>query len=139
PRTACPITTSIIDRNAGPSAFGADPRPAPTGASPDLRGDGRGQVLVSLGVHLGHVGPTVPEQHLDRLQSVVLPDLRGVAVPELVRVPPVGLPPRLHLGPLVHCQSLPPLRRRLPWPLCQWGRRRERLVARPIDRHAVGD
>ena len=42
---------------------------------------------VPLGVHLGHVGPGVAEEHLGGLQAVAPPDLGREQVPELVRVP----------------------------------------------------
>src|SRR5690349_3877152 len=69
-------------------------------SSADLGGYLRRQIEITLSVDLGHVSPSVPKQHLGRLQPVLLPHPRGERVPELVRVPPVRLPPRRHLRPL---------------------------------------
>jgi hypothetical protein len=68
---------------------------------------------------------------------VLLPDLRGERVTELVRVPAVRLPPRDHLGPLVGREPAPPARSCLVILLRQLARRRERLVAGPVDRQPV--
>ena len=63
------------------------PRPGPAGRLTRPRPPPLGQGLVPLGVHLGHVGPRVPEQHLGGLQPEHPPHLGGDRVPELVRVP----------------------------------------------------
>jgi hypothetical protein len=70
----------------------------PSQRSSNLRGNRVCEVEVSLCVDLGDVGLAVAEGDLCGFQPMILPYLRRVAVPQLVRCPLVGFPPRLHLG-----------------------------------------
>ena len=74
----------------------------------DPRGDPGSQGLVPLGVDLGHVGAGMAEQYLGRFEPVLFPHLGRIAVPKLVRVPAMCLPPGLYLFPLLHREAIPP-------------------------------
>lgn len=62
---------------------------------------------VRFGIHLGHIGSGVAENHLSRLQPVLPAHPCPVCVPELVRVPVVVTLPELHPAALFGRQSYP--------------------------------
>jgi hypothetical protein len=95
------------------------------------------QTGVPLGVDLRRAHLRVPQCRAGVFQGELLPGIGPEAVAQLVRVPPVRLPPRPHLVALGGGQPAPPPRPRLARPLAEPLGGRERPVARAVDRGPV--
>src|SRR5687768_15414283 len=88
--------------------------------STDLGRDPPCEFEVAFGVNLRRVGFGVAEQHLCRLQPVLLANASRERVTKLIRMPAAGLAPRLHLIPLALVQPRPPFGGCLVLALRQW-------------------
>lgn len=105
---------------------------------PNLHHRLEGMFFVRLGIDLGDGRAAVAEDYAGGFEAEFLSQFGRGVVSQLVRMPAVGLPPRLQFGLLLLRQALLPLCLRFAFAPGQRLRRRECLLAGALDCTAVG-